>query len=219
MKRIGFNVQEAIVFAWQHLWALNLKRRADGNDFRGNTYYLTAADVEAQVRTLAYESMNGEKWGSSGDGRYATYTGDIRISVGGGGLNNVVRHWLLTNRNITHHNFARGHISGARFRPVGEPLAPKEQATLEKQAKERKRREEKRAAGEPLYITHYREEGKYEAMCVLVQRENKKAKLAAKGIRWYGPMRQPRHRAFATSDAAAVTCPRCKKLMVAHVGA
>ena len=126
-----FNYALAVPTAWELCWRDNVQRRANGGDFRGNTYYLTASDIEMQVRRFAKEQLAGKPWGSTGRawGR-DTYSGvwlegDVQV---------VVRDWLLRNPRLQRHNFGRGHVSGMRFRPVGEPLAPAEERTLNKQA-------------------------------------------------------------------------------------
>lgn len=114
--------------AWDFCWADNLAQRAAGNDFSGNTYYLTATDIEGQVRSFLDEDAQGKPRGSTG--RYWGYTTTkIRIR---GDLKRFVRDWLLSNRRLTGHNFGRGHISRMRFRPVGEPLYDGEKKTIAK---------------------------------------------------------------------------------------
>lgn len=170
-----FNVNEAIPAAWDFLWKSNLKERK--NAFRASrTYYLTASDVEDQVRAFADDQMQGKKWGASGRayGRPMTMT-----RIRGVNLNGAVRRWLLNNTSLESHNFGRGHISGMRFRPRGEPLAPQEQTTMERHTKR---------ASRPRPV-HLRKGGG--PACV---------KRSGFG--------RP-SRAFCTSDVSRVTCPRC----------
>ncbi len=186
MGKQAFHLQQAIAFAWNFLWQDNLAMRAKNNDFRGNTYYLTASDVEDQVRQLAYESHQGKPWGSTGRA-WGGAAGKLRISVPGSTLQHEVRDYLLSNRNITGHNFGRGHISGMRFRPVGEPIGPAEK-TLAKKA-------EQRANPKPRPI-HYAPGSSTKPLC------SKRSAFA----RW-NP-RGPRVR----SDWEQVTCKRCQNL-------
>lgn len=175
-----FDMQGAIAFAWAVCWADNLARRAAGNDHRGNTYYLTATDVETQVRRLAHETMQGKSWGSTGRAWGRGWEGGVRLP---GDVQAQVRDWLLSNPDVEGHNFGRGHISGMRFRPRGEPLAPGEQHTLNTPRKP--------WAEKPVHYSsnHGR------ALCV-------KARVSIY-IRW----RRPTTR--TASDWAQVTCKRC----------
>lgn len=127
MARISFDRHAAIPAAWDLLWKNNLRRRAEGEDFRGSTYHLTATDVENQVRQFASETADGKAWGSTGPAWGRTYDHKLRFP---GDLLGDVRRWLRNNPNLASHNFGRGHISGARYRPAGEPLGPAEVRTL-----------------------------------------------------------------------------------------
>jgi hypothetical protein len=89
--------------------------------------------MEDQVREFARQILDGKEPGST-EGYYLGSAG-VRVS---GNLNNAVRDWLLHNSEIVRHNFGKGHISGMRFRPVGQPLSPAEQKTIV--AKEEDRR-------------------------------------------------------------------------------
>ena len=130
-KRFAFNLDAAVPAAWDFLWAANLKDRAKqerdhldgdfgkyGRRWYTRTFYICAVDVVAQVRSFAYETAKGQKWGTNGV-RGPDY--GIRLS---GNVDGRVRDWLL--RTKDGHNFDRGHISGMRFRPRGEPLGPSE---------------------------------------------------------------------------------------------
>lgn len=211
--RKSFHLQEAIREAWKLCWENNIKRRAEHGDFRGQTYYLTATDIELQVRQFAYESATGVEWGSTGRAYYPHLGNAVRISVPGNTLQGAVRDWLLHNPKIAYHNFKRGHISGARFRPVGESLSDHEKRTLEKKAKDDKTRQEKRAKGEPLYRVHFCEEGAHEPMCVLEQRRKKREAAKAKGLTYHGPMSRSHRRTSYTRTPENVTCPVCRNLL------
>lgn len=188
--RIPFDTELAIATAWDLLWARNIKMRAEGQDYDGQTYYLTASDVERQVRAFAEEQMEGKPWGSSGN--HDAYYSRIRIS---GDLNNAVRDWLLWNHNLQQFNFKRGHISGMRFRPVGEPFSPQELRTQAAQKKEA----DARAAGKKKPV-HYSGRTFGNAICV-------KRSPYSSGIR---------SSAYTTRDPAKVTCPRCLKMLAAN---
>lgn len=184
-QTIDFN--QAIPAAFAHVWQRNLERRAAGDDFRGNTYYVTASDVEEQVRCFAEDQLAGKPWGTKESYGRGWHNG-LRIS---GDLTGAVRQWLL--RNCDGHNFGRGHISGMRFRPRGEPIGPAE-ATLAKQAAER--------ANPKVKPVHY--SLTYgPALCVKVAREKR-------GLRYWG--NALRSRAHTVSDWEHVTCKRCLNL-------
>jgi hypothetical protein len=199
--RKTFNLQEAIPAAWELLWQDNLKQRAE-NEKRaaetgkesygaGRTFYLTATDVEDQVRMFAQEEFDGKPWGSTGRS-YGSYPNGIRIS---GDVFGDVRKWLLHNPNLQEHNFGRGHISGMRFRPVGEVLSAAEQATLA--AKEKAKAN--RAAGK-LPPVHFRK-GSWGSAILCAKR----GPFSRSNYRSHGPR--------GTNVAAEVTCPRCKNLL------
>lgn len=183
---------KAIPAAFAHLWNLNLTRRAAGDDFRGNTYYVTAADVEEQVRCFAEDQLAGNPWGTKVSYGRGWHNG-LRIS---GNLNYAVRQWLM--RNCDGHNFGRGHISGMRFRPRGEPIGPTEKATLEKKAAAKANPRVKPVHYAPTYC---------QALCVSEARKKK-------GSRFFGGYR--RSTAYTVSDWEDVTCKRCLNLHAAE---
>lgn len=178
-----FIVREAIAFAWGYCWANNLLQRGKGNDFRGNTYYLTARDIEQRVRCCAQESLEGVPWGTKD--WWPGMSSSVRMRLPGTELQHVVRQWLLANPKITGHNFGRGHVSGMRFRPVGEPLGPAEQKTIAAKA-------ERKANPRPPRV-HYSPAYGGRAVCQKPRR----------GF-------ISRHsRAWTTTDWGKVTCPCC----------
>ena len=114
-------------------------------------------------------------------------------------LEAMVRNWLLNNRNLTSHNFRRGHISGARFRPRGEPLSKQEEATMTKQAKE----EADRLAGKQK-VRHMRDGDCWgHALCAEERRR--------KTERWYRSNHRPN--SLTTDDPAEVTCKVCLSIL------
>lgn len=190
MKRVVFNLQKAIPAAWDMCWARNLANRKTGHDFRGQTFYLCANDVEQQVRAFAQDTLNGKPWGTTPIWYGSTYSG-VRIT---GNLQSEVRDWLLDNPKIMGHNFNRGHISGMRFRPVGEPLNDAEKKTLAEKA-------ERKAHPRPIPY-HYSAEGfGNRAECM---------RARMKGRIWYSSRRS---RASVTSDVGRVTCKACLNLI------
>jgi hypothetical protein len=197
-KRQQFDVSKAIPAAWDKLWKERLARRA--SDWKGETYYLTCADVEEQVRVFAQEQLDGKAWGSSGQSmRY--YGGGPRISTGDRWhtLESLCRDWLL--RNMAYHNFSRGHISGARYRPHGEPLSPQEINTMAKHAKE----DADRKAGKER-VRHMRDGDRWgHALCV----EERRRKT--------GNYYRCSHRSqvWTTDEREEVTCKQCLNLLKA----
>ena len=194
-KRFAFNLDAAVPAAWDFLWAANLKDRAKqerdhldgdfgkyGRRWYTRTFYICAVDVVAQVRSFAYETAKGQKWGTNGV-RGPDY--GIRLS---GNVDGRVRDWLL--RTKDGHNFDRGHISGMRFRPRGEPLGPSEKDTIEEKAKPKK----------PATIHFSREGYAGRPLCsaVAMSRQNR-----------YG-WRQSKARTRKEWDE--VTCKRCLNL-------
>jgi hypothetical protein len=197
-RRTVFDVKLAIATAWDVIWVYNLKIRGTKDDYRGRSYYTTAADVVAQVRSFARSTLEGKPWDTSkpdtmhGYGSYLEGGGRFRMS---GDLQGTVRSWLRNNHKIASHNFGRGHISGMHYRPVDQPIGPTEQKTLEKKA-------ERRANPKPR-PHHYGKSHGARAACVL-------ASAAASGRRLAG---WTRSKSWVTPHAKDVTCPRCLKLL------
>lgn len=195
-----FAINDAIPQAWDLLWRSNLEQRKEDEKSehvyrKGSTYYLTASDVENQVRQFAQDQANGKPWGTSGRAWGRGYGLSVRLS-GGQRLQSKVRDWLLNEvrlGRLASHNFGRGHISGMRFRPKGEPLAPAEQRTIE--VKEKRKDKPKRLH---LYSDGYCSR----ALCL----KNRKR----------SPWGRGRSSAWCTNDKAKVTCPSCIKLGKDH---
>lgn len=202
VKKFHFDVRAAIPLAWNFLWAKNLEtRKKDEADFArtghkayrdGSTYYLCAADIENQIRAWAEDTAAGKPWRK--ERVYGGYGFQVRLS---GDLQGMVRDFLLRGNGgkIVGHNFGRGHISGMRFRPVGEPLSEAEKNTLDKKQKQR---------DNPRPTTwHYSERYGSRPECV-------RQAAIAKGQRIYGFRPS---KALTTRDLEEVTCPRCKNLI------
>lgn len=180
-QRVEFDRGAAIRVAWDFLWADNLKDR-DGRDYRGRSYYLTASDVEDQVRMFAAETLAGEKWGTRGRACGKPWDSP-RFS---GDLLQQVRRWLQEEQyrgRLLSHNFGRGHISGQRYRPAGQPVGPAEAKTIvEKKARAGRTPPVHLSKGQRFYCSP--------------------AKLSPWG----------RSQARRTIDRSLVTCTRCLKL-------
>ena len=192
-----FNIPQAIQAAWDVLWADNLKRRAEDSAFRvSETYYLCAADVENQVRAFAEDTFYGRPWRK--DRQYGAYPTGIRFK---GDLKRTVRDWLFARVStgiLAVHNFGRGHISGARFRPAGEPISPAEQGTLKKKLDQKLNPKPK--------LKHYSKHGF-------------SGRPACTASRRRSPFSRSNHRIWTTKDQKEVTCPRCAKLLSVETGA
>lgn len=208
-NRSPFDLQKAIADAWDFCWQSNLGQRAENErdaQERGRpgyrddcTYFLTASDIEAQVRQFAVEQAEGRPRGSTGRarGRTPMYTSRGRLKMIGPSVNGAVRDWLLAEcraGRLQSHNFGRGHVSGMRFRPAGEELTVQEQGTM---ARHEKRRE-RVAAGLPGRPYHYNKNGFGRTpLCT----------AARKRVVWR------RSTARTTANRDKVTCPRCKNLL------
>lgn len=194
-KVLAFDVRLACQTAWDALWANNLKlRKKDKNTRWANrTYYLTAADIENQVRSYAQNQFDGRPWDTKyiACGRPGQYGWRIR-----GNLQAMVRAWLFGNSQLTSHNFGRGHISGARFRPVGDPIAPSEQETNARHTKQR-------AEGYQRTL-HY---AAHMGGTILCQQARRAKRSYSSG----------RSRAWDTRDKAKVTCKQCLNLLASYV--
>jgi hypothetical protein len=193
-KRFAFDLAKAIPAAWALCWADNLKTRAKGGTYRpSTTFYLTASDIENQVRLFAEETAAGEAWGTRGRAWGRGYGFTVRVS---GDLKRTVRDWLLNgarNGRLESHNFGRGHISGMRFRPAGEPISDAEQTTI---------KVKKARADKPL-TKHFSKRYGHPPLCTAARRS---------------PFARP-SRAWTTTQQAEVTCPRCLNLLKAKEAA
>lgn len=202
MRSMAFDLERALPAAWDAQWKKNLESRAKMTPRSygySDTFHLTATDVENQVRQFAVEEAHGEKWGSSGPahGRPESYglRGRFRIVVDGqrGGLQGAVRDWLLRQVRrgvLTAHNFGRGHVSGMRFRPAGEPLTDAETQTVRRNERSRSTPRPRHAPAKP----------------------NSDLPLCTAG-RKRAPYRGPTRGVLVMHRAGDVTCPRCLKLM------
>jgi hypothetical protein len=139
------NLHALISDAWDFLWARNMADRAAGRDFRGDTYYLTASDIERQARHFLSFDLKGKPRPKLGDDDAdGTFYGlnQVRVSTGSPHVTflGMVRRWLQSNRKLEAFNFGRGHISGARYRPVGSEMYKSEKKAIAKAKLPRKPR-------------------------------------------------------------------------------
>jgi hypothetical protein len=187
-KRFSFDRKAAIKFAWDFLWAGNLKARKKNGYGHSATFYLTASDVEAQVRQFAIETAAGESWGTRGR-TYGKPLSWPTIKMPGNLLHDV-RDWLRNEQyagRLTAHNFGKGHISGARYRPVGEPISEAEQTTIKIKA----------ARKDKPRLHHFGKSYGARPMCTIKP----------------GKTYWRSSKAWVTKKSEDVTCPRCLKLI------
>lgn len=189
-----FDTTKACQHVWDVLWANNLATRAKEKSRANSTYYLTAADIVRGVRCVAYADLQGKPWPT----KYADVLwGDSYVRMSGD-LQSTVRDWLFRNPKLAYHNFGRGHISGARFRPVGELIGPSEVETIERKEKAKDRPK----------VKHFGRGYGSSPFCVVEARKKKAQRI-------YG-WRQSK--AWVTTRKEEVTCPRCKNLLAAGFG-
>jgi len=191
--RLGFDVRLACARAWELIWASKLEARAKEKHPRwaGATYYTTANDMVNQVRAFASCHAEGKPW--TDKVVYGKWFGSpVRLPFR---LETVVRDWLFEqarNGKLEYHNFGRGHISGARFRPYGEPMGPSEIKTMVNNLKQRTDPKPK--------PKHYSKQGIHgRPLCTARQRS--------------GFYSRPDPHVRTTKDLQEVTCPRCQKAL------
>jgi len=156
------------------------------------TFYTTATDMERMIRAFATADMEGTPR-EQASGMFIG--GGVRISTGmRGTLLDACRQWLLRNPKISSHNFGRGHISGQRFRPVGQPIGPAEQVTMQKKA-------ERRANPRPRLYHYTESEYGGRPWCTRARRS---------AYSW-----RPSRHVCTTHNQQQVTCPRCLKMLAA----
>lgn len=197
-KTQPFDLAKAIPAAWKLQWKQKQEWAADPKMMRyrsSMTQYLTARDIENQVRAFAEEQAQGKAWGSSG-ASWCNVQG-VRIRLGGRmRLLDVVRRWLQREESagrLASHNFGRGHISGARYRPANLPISDTEKKTM-------KRKEARRGQ---VRVVHF-----YSAA-----REHGRAMLCRPPKPGYH--RFSRNTPRCSKEKSEVTCPRCLKLLSA----
>jgi hypothetical protein len=128
----GFNIERAVSDAWTLLWASNIALRGKGilNHRYNETFYLTASDLEGQVRRFAVEHLEGKPRGSTGRAYGSGEGGDGRIRFRGN-LLGTVRDWLRHNQDVEVQYMGRYQsVTKARYRPKGEPIGPAFDETL-----------------------------------------------------------------------------------------
>lgn len=197
-----FNVREAIALAWKLLWDKQVKQQQEEGmvDFKSGLY-LTASDLERAVRGFAYDVSTGKEMGTHLREDGYSYTGaGIRIRGCRYGLLSECRDWLDEQRHngtLECHNFARGHISGARYRVAGTEVSKAEQKSIAK----RVARIEGTAPPHPVHFVRSNSR-------ILLCRE-----AAEKKRPTFGRGRWRRGAPRTSPHVQEVTCPRCLKLI------
>ena len=192
-KRFAFDINKALPAAWATQWKAATQRAIRGKQPDGQGY-VTATDMENQVRRFAEETSKGLTWGEMGPAWGAGFTA-VRLSgLGAGGVLGRCRDWLLDEvraGRLEAHNFGRGHISGMRFRAKGAEISDAELKTIARRA-ERKPKPR-----------HYARKRQFGLSGVLLCREHLPRTTFSRTS----------HRIIRISDVSKVTCPRCLKLI------
>lgn len=189
MKTQPFNIAKAIPAAWKLQWSAKQKMK----HYRGSmAHYLTAGDIENQVRLFAEEQSQRKPWGSSGPAWGRPYT-RVRIHCGHRErLLDAVRDWLRGEVNagkLASHNFGRGHISGERYRPAGVSMSETEKKTIAR-----------KQAPRPIHFNPVGAASRFHMLC----RPPQPRKGFGRGSRRFSR---------CTQKQSEVTCPRCLKKM------
>lgn len=192
MRKARQSIELSVILAKALQWVITDREtaRKEGRDFRGDTYYFTASDVEQRVRAHSQELVDGLKEGELGRGYCCL---GVRISTGAGmDLLHVVREFLFRKVRCGELAYAdrKGTCSGARFRPVGWPLSPAE-VRIKALSPEEKRRQ--------AYIVH------------LETATSKQACPTAKRSPY--SYRSSRHSIHSTVFPEKVSCRKCQALM------
>ena len=207
-RRMQFDIKAHMQLAWDLLYAASVKREKSRSHA-----FVTASDMEDQIRQFAAEVVAGEPVGTRGAAWGTRGFHSVRISCPNGArLLDVCRDWLLLRKRMgtfQGHNFCHGHISGMRFRPSGVILPESERKTILKRVE----RIEGRAKPAVVHFDVKTSGWTAHLLCM----EKARLTKAAKGIRNYRGMR--RSNARHTREEEKVTCPRCLKLIAegAHV--
>lgn len=197
--RKTFDIAKAIPQAWAVQWKKLQDMREKHSTWRTDSAtYLTAADIESQVRTFAEEEVQGRPWGASGPAHGRPLFSSVRISLGSGtSMQYEVRSWLLKEvraGRLESFNFGKESITGMRFRPAGMGLTETERKTMEQKARaEQARKEGKRP---PMHFSRSHSN----PLCTSQS----------------GRMRFRRSNARMSHDWEKVDCPRCLKLREAY---
>ncbi len=186
MKRKAFDVNIALVEAWNEIWEGKKTLRDNPSGWRGSEgFYITRQELIRKVRAYAYADLKGQPR------KGADYDYGVRLNFN---LDGAVCDWLSRGERtgkLQSHSFGRNTITGRRYRPAGEPISPTEEKTLKAKA-ERKPWAER--------TVHWRNGDGYSW---------RMACRTTKRATW----RVARSTARLSSKKEEVTCPRCLKLL------
>lgn len=136
-----FDLDGELQAALARYWQRGELARKAGHDYRGMSRYVTATDLERDVR----EHLTARFYESGLRGRFVIHTGQR------GGLLQAARAFLFARvraGELASHNFGRGHISGERFRLASTEVSAAEQQSVA-------RRERPRVVHAPASETSY----------------------------------------------------------------
>ena len=186
---LRIDLRAEIAAAWDRCWKRNLESRLKGYDYGGRSYYLSATDLERDMREEFSKRMNSCR---------------VRVL----GLNrrpllDHVRSWLSGRVGagvLEADSRGRGHCSGMRFRPAGAPASPAEKKVdaLPKAERDR-RRHVRHLTVEPRDRTSYRDPRR---ACYVAPKKKKRMSF-----------RPNRRTTYPTPDPANVTCKKCLKIL------
>lgn len=179
MKKMKIDLNQEIRDAIDRVWADCLERRKFWD--RADTYHFSATEVARSVRDRARDEMG---------------TMNVRI-VGLDGLPLLehVRRVLFAEvaaGRLTQTVGKGCRITGARFRPAGEPLSPAEKRAAAVPASEKRRRGN---------IVHW------------TGPEGERGERACGKSKPKKPWARRRRRSYPTTDVSRVTCKKCLKLI------
>lgn len=184
---LRIDLRAEIAAAWDRCWKRNLRSRLKGHDYGGRSYYLTATDLERDMREEFKKRLNSYRFRIRGLNRRP--------------LLDHVRSWLSGQVSVgvlEADSRGRGHCSGMRFRPAGAPASPAEKKVDALPEAERDRRRNVRhlsVAPAPKY-------GDPPRLCFVAPKKKKRVSFASR-----------RRRSYPTRDPGAVTCKKCLKLL------
>lgn len=194
--RKSLNLAVEFAASWTRLWKANLESRLKGHDHGGRTYFLTATDLERDVRDELTARMRAER---------PDECGTLRISgLGGRPLLDHVRAEVRSEvRSGRADDRGRGHCSSMRFRPAGAPASQAEKKADAVPVVEKSRRR---------FVVHFHRETE-EIPFGDGTRERLLGRLCETKPRKRSFYSHPRRSIYPTNDPARVSCKKCRKIL------